>query len=106
MVCNKWRHACCAALLAPLAICSGELPRLANIPEFTELDGSAEFLELCKKAAPQIVTPNELAGKNGKPLCHGNARPANCPWPNQRKDPLVLIDWQFVSYAHMCSDLC
>ena len=82
------------------------LPRMANIPEFLELDGSAEFLELCKKAAPQIATLNELAGKNGKSLCHGDARTENCLWPNQRKDPLVLIDWQFVSYAHVCSDLC
>ena len=49
------------------------LPRMANIPEFLELDGSAEFLELCKKAAPQIATLNELAGKNGKSLCHGDA---------------------------------
>ena len=39
-------------------------------------------------------------------MCHGDARTENCLWPNQRKDPLVLIDWQFVSYSSPLSDVC
>lgn len=66
----------------------------------------AELYEQLKKACPQVAHFNELCGGNGKSMCHGDARTENCLWPNQRKDPLVLIDWQFVSYSSPLSDVC
>lgn len=83
------------------------LPRLKKIKEFyADMEGGAALYENLLKAQPQIAKFNELCGENGKTMCHGDARTENCLWPNQRKDPLVLIDWQFVSYSSALSDVC
>jgi thiamine kinase-like enzyme len=70
------------------------------------MEGGQELYDNLLKAMPQVAKFNELSGQNGKTMCHGDARTENCLWPNQRKDPLVLIDWQFVSYSSPLQDVC
>ena len=82
------------------------LPRLEAMEEFMQMEGGRELFGHLTTACPQLAKFNELAGQNGKSLCHGDARTENCLWPHQRKDPLVLIDWQFVSYSSTLSDVC
>ena len=82
------------------------LPRLRGIPEFMALEYAEEFLALLERAAPQIAALNAEASAHGKTLCHGDARTENCLWPNQRTEGIVIIDWQFISFANPMTDLC
>ena len=82
------------------------LPRLRGIPEFMALEYAEEFLALLERATPQIATLNAEASAHGKTLCHGDARTENCLWPNQRTEGIVIIDWQFISFANPMTDLC
>ena len=65
-----------------------------------------EFLGMLERAAPKIAALNAEASAHGKTLCHGDARTENCLWPNQRTEGIVIIDWQFVSFANPMTDLC
>ena len=82
------------------------LPRLRGIKEFMAVEFAEDFLSMLERSLPKIETFNAEASAHGKTLCHGDARTENCLWPNQRSEGIVIIDWQFISFANPMTDLC